>query len=168
MELDSTSHIVVSFSWPDRILLAVVAALLGAVFAYASSEFQSWRERKRETIGNVAGEFLHLLDVLDESIKNFWSASPRELKAGREIALSVSIKSTLTHAAECMKLLFKLKKLEGHAQQEIFHEMIESIGRDATMGAFEGKNRKRSADIITQSGSAILNLRIRFQEFLYK
>ncbi|MGR3914443.1 MAG: hypothetical protein OD918_07970 [Gammaproteobacteria bacterium] len=168
MDIGGIPHIVVSFSWPDRITLVLVGALLGAFFAYVSNAIHSWRQKKTETVQSVAGEFLHLLNVLDESVRILWSSSRVELGASREIQLSTSINITLSHAAECLKLLFKLKRMENHKQQAVFEKMIETIGWHATSESFEMGGRPQSAGVILQSGNAILGLRIHFQEFIYR
>ena len=103
-------HIVVSFSWLDRFILALVGALLGAFFAYVSNAIHSRRQKKIETVLNVAEEFLRLLDKLDGLIKDLWSQSRKELGQARELALSSSITLTQWHIDDCLRLVFNLKK----------------------------------------------------------
>ena len=162
------SVVQVSFSWLDRIILVVIGALFGALFAFVSNTVH-WRQKtKTETIQSLAKEFFHLLDILDGSVKELWSASCSDLGKSREITLSSSIKTTLLHIEKCLELVFKLKKIEHHKQRENFQTMIENIGHYATSGSFEEENRNSSPEKIMQSSNAILDLRVEFQEFIYQ
>lgn len=183
-EVGEITRTVVSFSGPDRAYLMLFGALLGGVFAFFNNLAQSKRERKAKTIQKVAEEFLHLLVQLDRMIKDLWSGSCADLGKRGEMTLSLSITTTQLHIEECLNLMFNLKKSAPHAKylrwmfsektkkrnrwQGELRKIVSDIARHSTAKPFETGDRQASRDVILQSSGAILRLRIRFQEFVYK
>ena len=157
----------VRFSWVDRAILVIASSLVATIFAYVSNKIYRNEVVKTEMIQGVSKEFLHQLNVVDSLIKDYWSVAGENMKNGKETRLSSSIIVAFPHLHGIINLLFRLKNKNNLEQKMDFQKNIAEIYEYVTTN-IDVTPREASRETVMKSSKAILSLKLKFKEFIYK